>query len=197
MRPIRILLVCGVLLISGGCFLGKKPTVQAPVGAPTPTAATPAPAPAPEQRPATTPVPAASAPAPVTAPPRSVAVPPPTSKPAPPASQSAKPSPFPSVPGTTVKPVPAPAPAPALGTLLTADQRRQLDTAYQSDLRQANAVLGRLAGHTLTTEQAANVSRARDFIRQAAQFHDRDLSTAAELARRARVLTQDLAGTLK
>ena len=93
--------------------------------------------------------------------------------------------------------MPAPAPAPALGTLLTADQRKQLDTAYQSDLRQANAVIARLAGRTLTTEQSVTANRARDFIRQAAQFHDRDLATAAELARRARVLTQDLAGTLK
>lgn len=182
MRAVRLLLVCGMLLPSGGCFLSKQPTVQAPVAAPAP--ATPPPAPAPEQQRVATPVPAAAA-----------SAPPPSSPASVPATQPAKPSPFPSVPGTAPKP--APTPAPALGTLLTADQRKQLDTAYQSDMRQANAVLGRLAGRTLTTEQANTASRAREFIRQAGQFHDRDLTTAAELARRARVLTQDLAGTLK
>jgi membrane-bound ClpP family serine protease len=84
-----------------------------------------------------------------------------------------------------------------LGVILTADQKKQLDTTYQSDLRQANAVLNGLNGRTLTPGQTDTVSRARAFIRQAAQYHDRDLTTAAELARRARLLTQDLAGTLK
>ena len=80
---------------------------------------------------------------------------------------------------------------------MTPDQRKQLDDAYQSDLRQANSVLSRLSGRVLTPEQNDSVTRARTFIRQAGQYHDRDLATAAELARRARVLTQDLAGTLK
>ena len=187
MSAIRILLVSGIMLFSSGCFLGgKKPAVVAPVTAPVTPAPTPASAPAPQQRPAPPPTPAAAAPAP------------PQPRPAP-ATEPAKPSPFPPVSaGTAPKPAPAsPTPTPALGTLLTADQRKQLDTAYQSDLRQANAVLARLSGRTLTAEQASTASRARDFIRQAAQFHDRDLTTAAELARRARVLTQDLAGALK
>jgi len=34
----------------------------------------------------------------------------------------------------------------------------------------------------LTPEQLDSVSRARAFIRQAAQYHNRDLATAAELA---------------
>ena len=87
--------------------------------------------------------------------------------------------------------------APALGAILTADQKKQLDTAYKADIDQANSVLNRLSGRTLTSEQNDSVGRARAFIAQAAQYHDRDLSTAAELARRARVLTQDLAGTLR
>jgi hypothetical protein len=97
-----------------------------------------------------------------------------------------------------VTPAPVkPTPTPALGAILTADQRKQLDAAYQSDLRQANLVLSKLSGRTLTTEQTDSVSRARAWIRQAGQYHDRDLATAAELARRARVLTQDLAAALK
>jgi membrane-bound ClpP family serine protease len=81
--------------------------------------------------------------------------------------------------------------------MLTPDQRKQLDDAYQSDLKQATSELSRLNGRALTPEQSDSVNRARTFIRQAGQYHDRDLATAAELARRARVLTQDLAGTLK
>jgi membrane-bound ClpP family serine protease len=96
-----------------------------------------------------------------------------------------------------VKPKPVTPPAPVLGTILSADQRKKLDIAYQSDLSQANALLAKLNGRTLTTTQNDSVTRARAFIRQAAQFHDRDLTTAAELAHRARVLTQDLAGALK
>jgi len=93
--------------------------------------------------------------------------------------------------------MPTPAPAPALGAVLTADQRRQLDAAYQADLRQANLNISRLNGRALTSDQNDSVSRAKAFIRQAAQYHDRDLTTAAELARRAKVLTQDLAGALR
>jgi membrane-bound ClpP family serine protease len=92
---------------------------------------------------------------------------------------------------------PAPTPAPALGAILSTDQKKQLDTAYQADLREANAVHNNLNGRALTPEQNDTVNRARAFIRQATQYHDRDLTTAAELARRARVLTQDLAGARK
>jgi len=86
-------------------------------------------------------------------------------------------------------------PAPSLGAILSADQRKKLDAEYQSDLKQANDALNGIRGRALTPSQTDSVNRARAFIRQAAQYHDRDLSTAAELARRARVLTQDLAGT--
>jgi hypothetical protein len=97
-----------------------------------------------------------------------------------------------------VRPAPsAPSPAPALGAILTAEKRRQLDAEYVADLGQANQILGRLSGRSLSAEQRDSVSRAQAFIRQAAQFHDRDLATAAELARRARVLTQDLASSLR
>jgi membrane-bound ClpP family serine protease len=97
-----------------------------------------------------------------------------------------------------VRPTPAaPTPAPALGAILSAEKRKQLDAEYVADLGQANQILGRLTGKTLSAEQRDSVSRAQAFIRQAAQFHNRDLATAAELARRARVLTQDLANALR
>lgn len=81
--------------------------------------------------------------------------------------------------------------------MLSADQRKKLDAEYAADLGQANQILARLSGRTLSAEQRDSMGRAQAFIRQAAQFHDRDLATAAELARRARVLTQDLANALK
>jgi hypothetical protein len=87
-----------------------------------------------------------------------------------------------------------PIPAPSLGAILSADQRKKLDSDYQADVRQANKVLNSIRGRALGPSQMDSVNRARAFISQAAQYHDRDLATAAELARRARVLTQDLAG---
>jgi hypothetical protein len=190
MIVIRIILICGVLLFSGGCFLGKKPAVVVPVSSP--TASAPA-ASVPAKPAATQPTPAPTTPVQAT----------PSPTPAAPPADAAKPSPFGGAGNTTPAPkpiTPAPVktvPAPALGAILTADKRKELDAAYQSDLKQANLVLSKLSGRTLTTEQTDYVSRARAWIRQAAQYHDRDLATAAELARRARVLTQDLAGALK
>jgi hypothetical protein len=168
---LRLLVACGSLLLSVACH--KKATVPVPVAAP--AAAVPVRVPTPVPAPAPPPVAATPAPQP--------AVP----------TTPSKPSPFP--PATAVKPTPVPAkPAPALGAILTADQRRKLDAEYQSDLRQTNDVLNTIRGRALTPSQTDSVNRARAFIRQAAQYHDRDVTTAAELARRARVLTQDLAG---
>jgi hypothetical protein len=186
MIAIRITLLCGVMLFSGGCFLSKKPAVVVPVASPAAPAAQP-------------PAPASAAPVPAKPAATQTAQPAPVQAPA----DAAKPSPFGSPANATPAPKPLtpapvkPVPAPALGAILSVDERKQLDAAYQSDLKQANLVLSKLSGRTLTAEQTDSVSRARAWIRQAAQYHDRDLATAAELARRARVLTQDLAGALK
>lgn len=178
MRLIQFTLLSAVMLTSSGCLFQKKPTVKAPVpAAPAPVASVP-----------TTPTPA---PTPTPTPVQQTPTTPPADTP--------KPSPFP--PATTARPVtPAPVkpiPAPALGAILGADQRAKLEANYQSDLKQANQILTKVTGKGLTAQQLDSVSRARAFIRQAGQYHDRDLSTAAELARRARVLTDDLAASLK
>ncbi len=197
MKVFSAVLLSGVMLASSGCFMQKKPTVRIPV--PPPSAPTPAATPDPTPKPPI-PIPAETVPAA-------------TPTPSVPSSQEpAKPSPFPPVtsspprsappvrqtpPPPTQTQTPVPTPAPALGAVLSADQRKQLDAAYLADLGQANQILGRVSGKSLTAEQKDSVSRARAFIRQAGQYHDRDLATAAELARRARVLTQDLASELK
>ena len=189
MTVIRVSLISGLLLLSGGCWTKKKPVIQVPV-APVPAAQTPAPAasaPA-QQVPAPLPEPAAPA---VTEPAKPSPFPPAATPPARPRPTPAAPPVAPSAPP------PTPIPAPSLGAILSPELRRKLDAAYQSDLTQANAVLSRLNGRTLTPEQNDTVNRARAFITQAAQYHNRDLTTAAELARRAKVLTQDLARTLR
>jgi membrane-bound ClpP family serine protease len=83
--------------------------------------------------------------------------------------------------------------------MLSTEDRRRLDSQYAADLGQADRILRTLTlnGRALNAEQKDSVSRAQAFIRQANQYHDRDLATAAELARRARVLTQDLADSLR
>jgi len=96
-----------------------------------------------------------------------------------------------------VSPAPAPTPAPSLGAILSVEDRRRLDSQYRDDLGQANRILGRLNVKALNAEQRDSFNRAQAFILQANQYHDRDLATAAELARRARVLTQDLANSLR
>jgi two-component sensor histidine kinase len=184
--PLSLVLL-GVLVFSSGCFLQKTPTVAVPVATPPTAAASQA------ASPESAPTPTATSPHAVPAP-----VPVQPQQPSIPATSSGKPSPFP--PATTSPPKPAPitpTPPPALGAILTADQRKQLEAAYQSDLKRTNTTLNGLSGRTLTSQQTDTVNRARAFIRQAAQYHERDLTTAAEIARRARVLIQDLAGALK
>lgn len=134
--------------------------------------------------------PVISAPAPVTVP---APVTPQPAVPTPEAPAVEQPVPRPTPARPPVAQSPTPAPAPKLGTLLTADQRRQLESAYQSDLKLANAVLAGVGNRTLTADQSGSVSRIRAFLAQAAASHDRDLAASAELARRARVLAQSLA----
>ena len=173
----RISLCLLLAFSSTGCFLQKKTVAPVPAA----------------------PIPVATAPI---APPTVTPAPQPVS-PAPQPVETLKPSPFPaSIPATnppkpaaaTPRPVPV---APTLGAILSADQRKQLDTAYQADLAKANTVLNSLNGRALTPAQTDTVNRARASLKQAAEFHDRDLTTAAELARRARVLTQELASALR
>jgi hypothetical protein len=182
----RQVVICGSLLLSAGCHkkvvLVQPPFIR-PTLAPAPVATIPEPEPVPDTTPPPIEPPAVAInpdalPAPLPAP----------SKPSPPARARTVPvTPEPVAPVT-------PIPAPSLGVILSADERKKLEVEYQADLRQASEVLNSIRGRALTPSQNDTVDRARAFISQAAQYHDRDLATAAEQARRARVLTQDLAG---
>jgi hypothetical protein len=198
LSPIRTILVTGALTVSSGCLFHKAPQKvvapillpPAPIVIPAPTE--PAPPPVVGQGPVQNPLPEATLP-PAETPPA------PKPNPFPPANnppRNSRTRPEPAAPNP-VAPAPAPTPAPALGAILSAEDRRRLDSQYGADLGQANGILRRLSGKALTAEQRDSFSRAQAFIRQANQYHDRDLATAAELARRARVLTQDLESSLR
>ncbi|HVV47304.1 MAG TPA: hypothetical protein VHC72_18970 [Bryobacteraceae bacterium] len=198
MNPLRTIVVTGALAVSSGCLFHKSPpkavapvsTPPAPIVIPAPSE--PAPPPVLEQGAVLNPLPQTTLP-PAEAPPA------PKPNPFPPATnppRNSRTRPEPAAPNP-VTPAPMPAPAPSLGAILSAEDRRRLDAQYRDDLGQANRILGRLTGKALNAEQRDSVSRAQAFISQANQYHDRDLATAAELARRARVLTQDLASSLR
>lgn len=198
MNPLRIIVVAGALAISSGCLFHKSPPkAVAPVSAPPPPIVIPAPSePAPppvvEQGPVQNPIPEATLP-PAETPPAPKPNPfPPANNP--PRNSRVRPEPVAPAP---VAPAPPPTPAPSLGAILSTEDRRRLDSQYAADLGQADRILRTLSGRAMNAEQMDSVSRARAFIQQANQYHDRDLATAAELARRARVLTQDVANSLR
>ncbi|HVW10214.1 MAG TPA: hypothetical protein VHC90_16620 [Bryobacteraceae bacterium] len=197
MNPVRIIVVTGALSISSGCLFHKTPPKAtapvvippAPIAIPSPS--TPEPPPVEAQTPVENPIPNATLPPAETPPaPKPSPSPPPSNRPR---NAGARP---PVTPNPVVPPAPE-TPAPALGAILSPEDRKRLDAQYFSDLGQANQILKGLNGRPLNAEQRDSVSRAQAFIRQAAQFHDRDLATAAELARRAKVLTLDLANALR
>jgi hypothetical protein len=195
LNPVRIIIVSGALTVSSGCLFHKTPKASPPVVIPPapveiPAPSTPQPRPVESQTPIENPIPNATLPPAETPPPRQTPVPPPTNRPR---NSGTRPAP----PPNPVAPAPPETPAPALGAILSPEDRRRLDAQYSTDLGQANQILSRLNGRALNAEQRDSVSRAQAFIQQAAQFHDRDLATAAELARRAKVLTLDLAGSLR
>jgi hypothetical protein len=198
LKPLRTIVVTGALAVSSGCIFHKSPpkaTVPislppAPIVIPAPSV--PAPPPVVEQTTVQNPLPEATLP-PAETPPA------PKPNPFPPVNnppRNSRTRPEPAAPNP-VAPAPAPTPAPSLGAILSAEDRKRLDSEYASDLGEANRALRTLSGKALNAEQKDSFSRAQAFIRQANQYHDRDLATAAELARRARVLTQDLVSSLR
>ena len=101
----------------------------------------------------------------------------------------------------TPKPVPPPAPAepapsPRLGQIFTADQARDYNRALDESLTRVRVVLAAAANRRLTPDQNRLIVRIRTFVMQAEQAREQDLVTAVNLARRADLLAQDLAGRL-
>ena len=93
-------------------------------------------------------------------------------------------------------PVPEPAPSPRLGQIFTADQSREYNRALDESLNRVRAVLAAAANRRLTPDQDGVVVRIKTFVMQAEQAREQDLVTAVNLAKRADLLAQDLAGRL-
>lgn len=179
-RRILTLLVLAALASSPGCrWFGRKPKVvvpPAPAPAPVPTPAPPEPAPTP-------------APTPTPTPPSSAPRTPPTPKP--------KPSPTPA-PAPAAAPTPAPAPKPpSFGEILTPRQQAEANRAYEASAKAARQALARTSGRALTRDQLDTVNRIRSFLKQAEEARATDPATAAQLARRAEILANDLAVSLR
>ena len=126
-----------------------------------------------------------------------------TPPPQPPAKPAAR-KPAKKTPSAPVQPTVTPAatspaaatvtqPVPQLGVLLTTEQRNQYETEYSRDMNSAMDGLIHVLEHSLSPSQKESMNRVRSFMRQAEDAHGRDLATAAQLARRAAVLAQDLA----
>ncbi|MDX1982595.1 MAG: ATP-binding protein [Bryobacteraceae bacterium] len=118
-----------------------------------------------------------------------VPAPEPTPQPAPPPKPKPTPPPAPS-------PAPAPKP-PAFGEILTPQQRAEANRAYEASARSARESLARTTGRALTRDQLDAANRIRSLLKQAEDARPADPSTAAQLARRAAILANDLALSLK
>jgi hypothetical protein len=81
---------------------------------------------------------------------------------------------------------------PQLGVLLTPEQHNQYEAEYSHDMASAMDGLIHVLESSLSPAQKESMTRIRSFMRQAEEAHGRDLATAAQLARRAAVLAQDL-----
>lgn len=110
------------------------------------------------------------------------------------------PAPAAPVPAETEVPVPTPpalSQTPQLGELISDARRLELGSEIEQSLNRARAALSLASQRALTRRQNETANRVRTFVRQAEDAKLRDISTAAQLARRADLLAQDLAATFK
>jgi cytoskeletal protein RodZ len=191
MKRSYLLSTLALTLAMSGCWPAGKKTKPLPVPAPPSQAAAPA-----EQPKSETAQPAKAQPQDQSqignAPAESAA--PAPRKPRKPATQPAQ-APA-QAPAQSAAPQPA-TPVPQLGVMMPPAERKQYEAEYARGLANAQDGLVEAAGHKLTGVQNETVTRIRGFMRQAQELHDRDLSTAAQLARRAALLAQDLLKSLQ
>ena len=115
----------------------------------------------------------------------------------------------PAAPAATASPTPPPAPAPAPKSGATspsgalrpevpaAEEQRLLESARQN-IGDVTRAVGELEGRPLKPPQQETLKTAKNFLDQARSALDqRDYQRAANLASKARALTDDLAGATK
>jgi hypothetical protein len=105
-------------------------------------------------------------------------------------SGSAQATPAPANPATEST-APSPAP-PKLGQLFTPEQLRDYNRILDESLDRVRKAMAVLAKKNLNAEQTEAANRITTFQKQAEQARDQDIVTAANLARRADLLAQDL-----
>jgi hypothetical protein len=76
--------------------------------------------------------------------------------------------------------------------MLTPDERADLSRAVDQSLLSARQNLSEASTQTLSPQQAETVNLVRAFVSQAERARETDLTTAAQLARRAEVLARSL-----
>ena len=96
-------------------------------------------------------------------------------------------------PANPIGPPPPPPVNPApLGQMLTPDERADLSRALDQSLSAARQNLSEASTQPLSPQQAETVNLVRAFVSQAERARETDLTTAAQLARRAEVLARSL-----
>jgi hypothetical protein len=83
-----------------------------------------------------------------------------------------------------------------LEEVLSGGESRRLRQNLADHQAAARRALDALKGRHLTREQSETASRVRAFLSQAAETESRDIAAAAELARRAALLAEDLRKSL-
>jgi hypothetical protein len=106
------------------------------------------------------------------------------------------PKPKPEPAPTLVTPPPQPSPPPAFGQILTPQQQSEFRRSYQQSAQFARQTLSQLSGRALSRDQAETANRIRSFLSQADESLTKDLSVAAQLARRAELLARSLLNSL-
>lgn len=88
-------------------------------------------------------------------------------------------------------------PAANLGQMLSPAERAQLTESVNQRLSSARRNLALISGYAANPEQVERRKLVETFISQAEQARQTDLTTAAQLARRAELLAESLAGAIR
>ena len=95
---------------------------------------------------------------------------------------------------TTPEPTANPRTPFRLGIILSSEERSEYNRMVDRDLAAAEESLSRVLNDGGLRERSAQIKRVRAFIRQAQEVRGEDLPLARNLAARARLLAEDLAG---
>ena len=95
---------------------------------------------------------------------------------------------------TTPEPAANPRTPFRLGIILSSEERSEYNRMIDRDLAAAEESLSRVLNGSGLRERSAQIKRVRAFMRQAQEVRGEDLPLARNLAARARLLAEDLAG---